>query len=206
MNLKKKIELYINGRTENNDIRDIINKLPRNEQIAKDILEILNNKTTELKCDDDIKGSYYVFLNDTIYLSNNKASKEYSRLTLIAHECVHSIQSKVLQIINFLLSNLEIIFFVIIILLKILNVCGNKLDFTYLIIVISSIIVRVILELDASVKSISLSKDYVNVNLNEEYSKIVTKIIRFQVMALFPFMLISLFFWKIIRLIIINIL
>lgn len=206
MSFKSLIDLYIHGKDPNNDIRKIMDELPSNEEITKEILEKLNNKTTKLKCEEEIKGSYYVFLNDTIYLSNNRASKDYARLTLIAHECIHSIQSKLGQVVNFLLSNLEMILFIIVAILKILKKTIPFLENLYWVIVTASILIRMALELHASIRSISLTKECMSKKMKEEDMLFAMRIIRFQVMALLPFMLLSLFFWKMIRVIVINIL
>lgn len=206
MSFKSLIDLYIHGKDPNNDIRKIMDELPSNEEITKEILEKLNNKTTKLKCEEEIKGSYYVFLNDTIYLSNNRASKDYARLTLIAHECIHSIQSKLGQVVNFLLSNLEMILFIIVAILKILKKTIPFLENLYWVIVTASILIRMALELHASIRSISLTKEYMSKKMKEGDMLFAMRIIRFQVMALLPFMLLSLFFWKMIRVIVINIL
>lgn len=206
MSFKSLIDLYIHGKDPNNDIRKIMDELPSNEEITKEILEKLNNKTTKLKCEEEIKGSYYVFLNDTIYLSNNRASKDYARLTLIAHECIHSIQSKLGQVVNFLLSNLEMILFIIVAILKILKKTIPFLENLYWVIVTASILIRMALEMHASIRSISLTKEYMSKKIKQEDTLFAMKIIRFQVMALLPFMLLSLFFWKMIRVIVINIL
>ncbi|MEG1141203.1 MAG: hypothetical protein RSE41_01890, partial [Clostridia bacterium] len=76
----------------------INNKLDDNITITKDILNLLDNKKTNVVIDEDIKNSYYVFFKDIIYLSNN--NNTYKRVCLIAHECIHSIQNKILQKVN----------------------------------------------------------------------------------------------------------
>lgn len=201
MRIKKICEYYIKGKNEKYDIRDIDKSLPQNDTIVGQVLKKLNNTTTKVKKDDDIKGNYYVFLNDTIYLSNkNKNGKEYSRLTLICHECIHSIQSKILQMINFIFSNLEIIIFTICLFLKIILKKENYIDEIYIISAIVSIIPRFILEIHASLSSISLTKEYLlDNNKTEDETNFVYNIVKFQVIALLPFMLINLCLWKIVR-------
>ena len=176
MNIKDKYKMYIKGKNENYDIEKIVKKLPDNTTITKDILQKLDNKTTKMVSDDDIKGNYYVFLNDTIYLSNKNTNK-YNRLTVICHECVHSIQNKALQLINFIFSNIEIIAFVILLFLKIFNAFDGK--FVYVAIVAISLIPRFILEIDASLSSIKLTKEYVNKKLDGTKAEFVNKIVKF---------------------------
>ena len=204
MSIKSKYNLYVKGKNEKYDIEQIISKLPDNSTITKQVLEKLNNKTTKMLCDEDIKGNYYVFLNDTIYLSSKNTNK-YNRLTVICHECIHSMQNKIMQWINFILSNLEIIVFVIFSILKLLNIFENILTYTYIAFAIVSIIPRFILEIHASLKSIKYTKEYVSKNIGNEEAEFVNKIVKFQVIALLPVMLFTLCFWKIIRILILCI-
>lgn len=57
------------------EVDDIIGKLPSSDIIAKDILNKLDNKKTKSIFDKDIKGNYYVYLNNTIYLSDRQNEK-----------------------------------------------------------------------------------------------------------------------------------
>ena len=198
MSIKDKYNIYVKGRNDDYDMEEIIGKLPDNNTIAKETLEKLNNKTTKMISDDDIKGNYYVFLNDTIYLSNKDADK-YKRLTVICHECIHSVQNKAMQLINFVLSNLEVILFIIFAILKFLNVFGNVLTYVYIAIVILSLIPRFILEIHASIKSITLTREYILDKIGKKEAEFANKVVRFQVILLLPIMLFSLCFWKIIR-------
>lgn len=202
MSIKDKYNIYVKGRNDDYDMEEIIGKLSDNNTIAKETLENLNNKKTKMVSDDDIKGNYYVFLNDTIYLSSKDADK-YKRLTVICHECVHSIQNKLVQLINFIFSNLEIVLFFIFVILKFLKIFGKTLTYAYITIVIISLIPRFILEIHASLKSIKLSKEYVNKKIGNNEAQFVNKVVRFQVISLLPIMLFSLCFWKIIRALII---
>ena len=204
MSIKSKYKLYVKGENEQYNIEQIISKLPDNRTITKQVLEKLNNKTTKMICDEYIKGNYYVFLNDTIYLSSKNTNK-YNRLTVICHECIHSMQNKTIQWINFIFSNLEIIVFVIFSILKLLNIFENILTYTYIAFVIVSIIPRFILEIHASLKSIKYTKEYVSKNIGNEEAEFVNKIVKFQVIALLPVMLFTLCFWKIIRILILCI-
>ena len=204
MNIKDKYSMFVKGINKEYDIEEIISKLPDNNTITKETLKKLNNNNTKIVFDDDIDGNYYVFLNDTIYLSS-KSSNKYKRLTVICHECIHSIQSKVMQVMNFILSNLEIIIFSIFAILKFLNVFENMLTYTYIAFVIISLIPRFILEIHASLKSISLTKEYVCKKIGYNEAEFVNKIVKFQVISLLPVMLLSLCFWKIARICIIAI-
>ena len=204
MKLLDKFRYFKNNTKERKKIQDIIDKLPDNEIIAKEILAENNNTKTKIVLDGDIKNSYYIFLNDTIYLSNkNKASTRYSRLCLIAHECKHSLQSKVLQVINFLISNIELIFFVLFAILGLLNFKNSFIPNIYYITVILSIIPRLILEFDAVYSSVRISEKYVEQKLSKNEADMVHLVYSFQVKVLVPMLIFSLVIWKVIRSIII---
>lgn len=204
MKLLNKFRYFKNNTKERKKIQDIIDKLPDNETIAKEILAENNNTKTKIVLDEEIKNSYYIFLNDTIYLSNkNKASTRYSRLCLIAHECKHSLQSKVLQVINFSISNIELIFFVLFAILGLLNFKNSFIPNIYYITVILSIIPRLILEFDAVYSSVKISEKYVEQKLSKNEADMVHLVYSFQVKVLVPMLVFSLVIWKAIRSIII---
>ena len=176
MNLKEKFSIFIERSDISRDLKDEISKLPANEELTKEILYMLNNKHTKVVLDEDIKNSYYVYLNDTIYLSNReKAKNNSSRVVLTAHEVRHSIQSKYLQIINFVLSNVELIAFVINIILFIFKKFSMTNILVYLGIVVISIIPRMILEFDAVINSIKITRKYLKDKINDK--KLNNKII-----------------------------
>ena len=81
-------------------------------------------------------------------------------MCVIAHECIHSIQPKILQNLNFILSNLEVVIFVVYLLLFFLKVNIQKIYLVYLIIAIFSLVIRTILELWAISRAPKLSKEY----------------------------------------------
>ncbi len=177
--------------------------------ICKNILKLVNNTTTKIKIEENDKNSYYVFLNDTIYLSNRQTSKDRkdSRLVLICHECIHSVQSKVLQWINFILANLELVLFVIAIILKYIFK-QEGIVISYIVINILSIIVRTILEADASLRSIQIVKKHLDSAKNNENEKekeqIDIKKIKRKMLLTLPAFVFFLFGFKVMRLIIIT--
>ena len=150
-------------------------KLPENEIICKDILNSLNNKDTKVILDKEIKNSYYVFLNDKIYISDNKVNDNlYTRIVLIAHECIHSIQSKILQILNYLFSNVEVLMFLILLGVKFITKTSNMvLLITYLMVGLIAIIFRSILEFDAVKRSLNLGLEYLLSKTNEKEAKLI---------------------------------
>ena len=193
---KKKIELS-----------NISNKFDNNNIVCKQILNLLKNETTNIKLDNDIKNSYYVFLNDTIYLCDKEISKNgYQRICVIAHECIHSIQNKILQAINFTISNIELIAFVISLICILFRFNINIVFYMYLILNIFSAIPRLILEIDATVRSINLSRKYMKSKIDENELNSMIKIYKFQIWLLLPLFIISLLIGRILRLLIIYLL
>ena len=196
---------------KNSDIRkevdSIVGKLPDSDIIAKELLEKLNNKKTKSVFDKDIKGNYYVYLNDTIYLSDKQNQKDnYERLCVIAHECIHSVQPKLLQNFNFIISNIEIIIFVLYIFLFLFKINNIYFYIIYLALVILSIIPRLILELWAITKAPKLSKKYLEEkNIEKDNINKVERVYNFSTKILTPFALIQMFFFKIVRLIVITV-
>ncbi|MDD2376877.1 MAG: zinc metallopeptidase [Clostridia bacterium] len=179
---KKKIQLsYISNKFCSNDI------------VCKQMLELISNKSTNIKLDTDIKNNYYVFLTDTIYLSNKEITRNsYQRICVIAHECIHSIQNKIIQVVNFALSNVELIAFVISL---ICITCGFNtyiVFYSYLILNIFSAIPRLILEIDATIRSINLSSKYMKYKIDENELSIILKTYKLQILLLLPFFIISL--------------
>ena len=95
--------------------------LPDNEEICKSIQKIVGSNC-DIKLDNDAKSSAYIFFQNKIILSNTKSSREdYSRVLFIAHECVHSIQSKQVHLINFVLANIKNLYDVVLIILLLLG-------------------------------------------------------------------------------------
>lgn len=113
----KKIKQY----TKKSDLDEIANKFPENKKICETILKKLKNEKVKIKEneDKDNKTSLYVAISDTIFIANIKES--FTRIQTIAHECIHSVQSRRLLLFNFIYSNIYIIYFTIIIILTILE-------------------------------------------------------------------------------------
>lgn len=191
----------MNISNEKDEVTKIVNTLPENGVICKEILNNINNSITKVVFDKSIKNSYYVFLNDTIYISDNeKTNKNCYRLCLISHECVHSMQNKIMQILNFFLSNIEMFSFIVFAILIIFNI--HKLLFfkIYLIIMLISIVPRFFLETDASFKAPKYAKQYLIKKGYNNESNIVVNLYDTKIKLYFPFFVIYLFLGKFIRL------
>lgn len=199
MNFFEKLK-YFWDTSKKEELQKIVDKLPSNEEICKEILEDMGNNHTKLKLDDEIKNSYYVYLNDTIYLCNKeKARTLYTRVVLISHECRHTLQSKVLQRLNFVFSNIELVLFVIALVLNFFKIFNIPMLIAYLAFVILSVIPRFILEFDAVKSSVKIAKKYMEKKLKKEDVEFAYNIFFFQINLLFPISIISLFFGKLFR-------
>jgi len=96
----------------NEKLDNITSKFPENKEICESILKMLNNTKVEIKEteDKDNKTSLYIAISDTIFIANIKDT--YTRIQTIAHECLHSIQSRRLLLFNFIYSNIYILYFI----------------------------------------------------------------------------------------------
>lgn len=206
MEFIKKLKILKKGSEERNIVTNIIDTLPDNYEVAKDILKAINNNTTKVVFDKDIKNNYYTYLNDTIYLTENKKYTKKNRdgrICVIAHECRHSVQSKILQNLNFILSNIELLSFIIMIVLLLFKIINIMLVCIYISIVILSTIPRLILEIDAVKKSVKIAKDYLQQKLKTEDVETVNNFYLIHTKTLLPLFIFSLLFEKIVRVVII---
>lgn len=164
------------------ELETLSNKFPDEEIICKDILEKLNNPDVKVKKQKEYTSCLYTIFNNTITIGNFQ--QNYMKLQTIAHECIHSCQSKITLWSNFIFTNIYLIYFVIILLLAFLN----KLSYTdihAIILIFLSIIqyiLRFSLENEAMIKAKYVAKEYIEENkiltkneekkLLEEYEKI----------------------------------
>ena len=146
----------------NKRLDEIASRFPENEEICKEILEKINNTKVKIKENEDKenKTSLYIAISDTIFIANIKDT--YTRIQTIAHECLHSIQSRKLLLFNFIYSNIYILYFVISIILTILGIFKDtKLQIIILLILsFFYYVIRSYLETDAMTKAKYLAKEY----------------------------------------------
>lgn len=167
---------------EDKKIKEIVDKFPDNEEICKTILEMLKNKDVNIKKNDNPKEktSVYVVLTNTIHIAN--IDDIYTRIQTIAHECIHSVQSKRLLMFNFIFTNIYNIYFVLAIILTILKVFNNT-NLQMIILLLMGIIfyiIRAYLENDAMIKAKYLAEKYMLIKENEvcnknEIEEVITK-------------------------------
>lgn len=170
-NLKK-----IKQEVKNEELDKIVQKYPENKVICEEYLKKLNNEKVEIEENDGTENSLYIAVSDKILIGNIKES--YSRIQTIAHECLHSIQDRKLQIFNFVYSNIYMLFFIVITLLALFKVLPYKMMFNVLLMFMGLVyyMVRTFLENDAMIKARYLAKEYMeekNISSKEEIDKIV---------------------------------
>ena len=146
---------------ENKDLQKITDKFPENIEIAKEMLEILDNKDVQIEEAKDTKTSLYIAVTNKISIADLKDN--YGRVQTIAHECMHSIQDRRLLIFNFIFSNISILYFIIITILNICNIVKNNMLQIFLLLLFAFIqfTVRAYLEIEAMTKSKYLAKEYI---------------------------------------------
>lgn len=200
MKLNNILKYFNKNSADKIKLEQINEKLPENDIICQEILYKYNNKNTKIVKDDNIKGSYYVYLNDTIYLANNEKIKNaIYRVVLIAHECRHSLQSKGLQKLNFIFSNAELVLFVLFFILGIFKLINKYIILLYLLILIFAILFRLILEFDAVRNSFKIAKEYIERKTTKEDANVIEKLYSLKAKLIFPVMILQLFLGKLIR-------
>lgn len=177
VNIKK-----IEEAAKNEKLNEIASRFPENEEICKAILKKIKNEKTTIKQNEDKenKTSLYIAISNTIFIANIKDT--YTRIQTIAHECVHSIQSRRILLFNFYYSNIYILYFTISLILTIFKVFKNYNLQIIILLLMSAIyyVIRSYLETDAMTKARYIAeeymKDYIKENrtvTNEEVKEIV---------------------------------
>ena len=172
-NIKKLKEI-----SENKELDEIAKKYPENIEICKYYLRKLNNGSVKIQEDNESNSTLYLVMSNKIFIANLKDS--YTRIQTIAHECLHSIQSKKLLWFNFIFSNIYLMYFFFIIILGILKILPCKTLFLTILIILSLVYyaVRTYLEMDAMIKARFLAKEYmedVKISNQEEINELVNK-------------------------------
>lgn len=182
----------------------------KQEEICKDILKIIDNEKVNVEIDENSKNSLYVFLNNTMYISNKTNSQKSvdeqnkSKVLVIAHECAHSIQSKILQIINFVLANLEMILFAVVLICRIFFEKYSILVNIYIVVSLISIIVRWYLEMNATINSVKITSNYMlQNNVDKQNIKELIGYYKRELLKTLPLFITYLFVFKIGRLILV---
>ena len=125
---------------------------------------MLKNENVKVIEEKESKASLYVVVNNSITIANIRNS--YTRIQTIAHECIHSIQSKNMLWFNFIYTNIYILYFLIISLLTILKIVTIPYIFLAVLIIMGIIqyFIRSQLETEAMIKARYIAKDYLEQN------------------------------------------
>ena len=163
---------------EDKELDILTQKYPENIEICKWYLRKLKNENVKIEEDEKSNATLYLVTSNKIFIANLKDS--YTRIQTIAHECLHSIQSKKMLWFNFIFSNIYLLYFFIICILAIFKVLPNKMIFLFILILFGLVFyaVRTYLENDAMIKALYLAKDYmqeIKISGQEEIEKIVKK-------------------------------
>lgn len=145
---------------EDEKLDNLAKVYPNNMDMCKEYLKKLGNDTVKIEENEGAQASLYIAVTDKILIAN--IQKSYTRIQTIAHECLHSIQSRKLLLFNFIFSNIYLIYFVTICGLLIFKVLPNKMMFIVIFLILSMVyyMVRVFLENDAMIKARFLAKEY----------------------------------------------
>ena len=158
------------------DLDKIVEKYPNNQQVAQEILKMLNNEKVKIEENENAESSLYVAISDKIFIGN--IQKSYTRIQTIAHECLHSVQSRKLLLFHFIFSNFYLLYFVLIALLGILKILPFEMTFLVSFVLIGMLFyaVRIYLENDAMIKAPFLAKEYMQgkgISSLEEIEKVM---------------------------------
>ena len=145
---------------EDENLTKLTDKFPNNIELTKEILKKLNNEKVQIKENLDSETSLYIALTDTISISSKKNS--FARIQTIAHECAHSVQNKTIHISNFIISNIYLIYFALILILTIFNLISNPLLYLCIFAILGFLqfTIRAYLEIDAMTKAKYIAKEY----------------------------------------------
>lgn len=161
---------------EDEELDSLAKVYPSNLEMCKDYLKKLGNEKVKIEENKEVEASLYIAITDKISIAN--IQKSYTRIQTIAHECLHSIQSRKLLLFNFIFSNIYIIYFLAICVLMVFKLLSNKMMFLVIFLILSMIYytVRVFLENDAMIKARYLAKEYMDdkkISSPEDIEKIV---------------------------------
>ena len=143
------------------ELNKIADKFPNNKEICEEILKKLNNNHVKIEESDETKTSLYIVASNKIVIANIKDT--FTRIQTIAHECLHSIQSKKILMFNFICSSIFLLYFIVAIFLILFNISNSLI---YILVFIFSFFiiytVRSYLETEAMSKAPFVAKEYMN--------------------------------------------
>ncbi len=155
INIKKIEQIGMNEK-----LNKLTEKYPSNLEICRAILKRLKNESVKIEEDKNAKTTLYLALTNKIFIADTKES--YTRIQTMAHECLHSVQDRLILMFNFIFSNIYLLYFIITILLIIFKIITNSLLYLNIFLLLSIIyyMIRVFLENDAMIKARYLAEEY----------------------------------------------
>ena len=168
ISFKKMKELDL---TASEEVKEIANRFPKDEQICRDILKKLNHTGKEVKIKEEPQytSCLYTVFNNTITIG--KFQQDYMKIQTLAHECIHACQSKRTLWSNFIITNLYLLYFITILILTFLNKIPDTTVQLFILFAFGMIqyIVRFSLENEAMIRARYVAKEYI------EENKLLTK-------------------------------
>ena len=161
---------------ENEELDELAKAYPSNIEMCKEYLKKVKNEKVQIEENEGAEASLYIAVTDKISIAN--IQKSYTRIQTIAHECLHSVQSRKLLLFNFWFSNIYLIYFIMICVLMIFKLLPYKIMFLAIFLILSMIyyMVRIFLENDAMIKARYLAKEYMEekeISSTQEIAKLV---------------------------------
>lgn len=155
------------------ELSPIISKLPENKIVCEEMLKQVNSQVkVEYNPYEEAKGSFYNHRKNKIVVRNDKDLGNISRIVHIAHECVHTTQKRKYLNMNFIFSNIQMIFLLVLIVLKFFNLSQsiiNPLLFIQLLIAITTFFVKIVIESDACYRSVGVAEEYLRGKIDDRY-------------------------------------
>lgn len=177
LNIKLKDIKKLKQISENKELNNIVEKFPEDKQICKEILKQLENENVTIEENNDSKTSLYLVMQNKILIGKINS---FARIQTIAHECAHSVQNKVVLKSNYIISNINNIFFIVLIILRLLNIVNLKVGYiliiAFIVMQVINYIIRSYLETEAMVKAEYIAKEYIEKSkiTNETENKKIT--------------------------------
>lgn len=177
LNIKPKDIKKLKQISEDKELNQIVEKFPEDKQICKEILKQLKNEDVAIEEDNDSKTSLYLVMQNKILIGKINS---FARIQTIAHECAHSVQNKVVLKSNYIISNINNIFFIVLIILRLLNIVNLKVGYiliiAFIVMQVINYIIRSYLETEAMVKAEYVAKEYIEKSkiTNETENKKIT--------------------------------
>ena len=161
---------------QNTMLDELAKKYPENTEICREILKKLNNEKVIVEENKDIDNCLYIAVTNKIIIAETKNS--FTRIQTIAHECLHSVQERQIQLFNFIYSNIYLLYFIIIFILGLIKKLPNEMLFLNIFLILGMVyyFVRAYLENDAMLKARYLAQEYMeekNISSKEEINKIM---------------------------------